>query len=611
MSVENSIRKIRRSLGIRKCLIIDGNVGDVFLSRGKLMSLREILRELLLEMDFREIMYWDRIEGAVEEKPGSMSSLDTGTAVRVQGDAYDFSEADIPETAEDAAPVLTKPDEFLPLVYRNLRNDRKKSAFIINWGEYLFSRHDSPEEERNGLTMLAKALKDRRVEYFSQDCNESTVVIIANKIGAVPLALYQNNPEVEIITMSVPDRLERKAMMELIADGFQVRLPKGKRMTAAPEFATWVDMLDGFTGREIVQLSRLSRKTPDLSFEKLFYLFRYGEKENPWEKLELDRLRNIRRILAESVVGQDQAIRKIEATIIKAYMGLTGLHKTSSRSMPRGVFFFVGPTGVGKTELSKALAKFLFGDEQACIRFDMSEYAQDNSDQKLNGAPPGFVGYEEGGQLTNAVREKPFSVILFDEIEKAAKPNPRILDIFLQILEDGRLTDSRGETVYFSDTIIIFTSNLGAAKVRFSGNDAETAQEFIKEVKNYFDSELGRPELLGRIGYNNIVPFNFIQSEEFIYKIASSKLKPIGRGIQEKYDLTVVYPDEMAVLRYILDGLDRAKGGRQVLNAINDRLLDPLAKFLFDNKEDLREFRGGRLEVRARGDGSGLEFVFA
>lgn len=610
MSVENSIRKIRRSLGIRKCLIIDGNVGDVFQYRGKIVTLRDILKDLLEEMKFREIIYWDRIDGAVEEKPGSMGSLDTGTEVQVSGEAYDFGEADIPD-AGDSEPQLVKPDEFLPLVYRNLKNDKKKSAFIINWGEYLFSQHEFPEEERTALTMLSKAIRDRRVEYFSQDCNESTVVLITGRIGSVPLVFYQNNPEVEIINMSVPDRLERKALMEFIADGFQVRLPRGRNLASVPDFATYVDMLDGFTGREIIQLSRLSRKTADLSFEKLFYLFRYGEKENPWEKLEIDRLRNIRHILAESVVGQNQAIQKIETTIVKAYMGLTGLHKTSSRSMPRGVFFFVGPTGVGKTELSKALARFLFGDEQACIRFDMSEYAQDNSDQKLIGAPPGFVGYEEGGQLTNAVREKPFSVILFDEIEKAAKPNPRILDIFLQILEDGRLTDSRGETVYFSDTIIIFTSNLGAAKVKFSGNDAETAAEFIREVKHYFDHELGRPELLGRIGYNNIVPFNFIESEEFIYKIARSKLKPIGQGIMEKYALELVYPDEMAVIKYILTDLDRAKGGRQVLNAINDRLLDPLAKFLFDNKEDLREFKGGRLEIRTDPSGGGLTFLFA
>ena len=368
-------------------------------------------------------------------------------------------------------------------------------------------------------------------------------------------------------------------------------------------------MLEDFTNREIIQLSKLSRKESKMTFDKLFYLFKYGEKDNPWEKLDYNRVKNIKKELQERVVGQEEAIEKIETTVVKAYMGLTGLHKTSSRSMPKGVFFFVGPTGVGKTELSKALAKFLFGDEQACIRFDMSEYAQENSDQKLIGAPPGYVGYEEGGQLTNAIREHPFSVVLFDEIEKAAKPNPRILDIFLQILEDGRLTDSKGDTVYFSDTIIVFTSNLGANEVQASSDKETVAKEFIRIVKNYFDNELKRPELLGRIGYNNIVPFNFIMDREFQYKIAKSKLKPIIKGIEEKYNLYLEFEKEMEVIDYILKTVDIMKGGRDILNSINDRLLDPLAMFLFDNKEDLRMLRGSRIIAKVIKNELSFEFA--
>lgn len=158
---------------------------------------------------------------------------------------------------------------------------------------------------------------------------------------------------------------------------------------------------------------------------------------------KLEKLEDIRH---DRVKGQDEAIKKVKSVIIRAYTGFSGLLHSTKPHKPKGILFFVGPTGVGKTELAKVTAEFLFGDEDVCIRFDMSEYSQDHSDQRLIGAPPSYVGYDEGGQLTNAVLEKPFCVLLFDEIEKA---HPRILDKFLQILEDGRLTDGHGKTVNF------------------------------------------------------------------------------------------------------------------------------------------------------------------
>jgi ATP-dependent Clp protease ATP-binding subunit ClpA len=472
----------------------------------------------------------------------------------------------------------------------------------------LFSNSGFSEDERQNLTLLSKAIKDKKVEYLSTNINESTIIIAAGKLSMFPISFYQGNPEVSTITLSRPDREERQKLLTKIENGFDVRLKPGETLLTCDKKSEYVDMLDDFTNREIIQMARLSRKESKLTFDKLFWLFKYGEKDNPWEKLDYSEVKQIKRKLSERVVGQDEAIEKIEKVVIKAYMGLTGLHKASSRSMPKGVLFFVGPTGVGKTELSKTLARFMFGDEQACIRFDMSEYAQENSDQKLIGAPPGYVGYEAGGQLTNAIKEKPFSVILFDEIEKAAKPNPRILDIFLQILEDGRLTDSKGETVYFSESIIIFTSNLGAGEVSAAGNNAETAAEFIHIVKNYFDNEIKRPEILGRIGYNNIVPFNFIRDKEFMVKIARSKLNPIKIAINEKYRLDLEFENELNFVEYILGDADITKGGRDILNAINDKLLDGLALFLFEHKPDLLNYRGAKIVVRT--GKNGLEFEF-
>ena len=606
MSLQNSFNKIKRSAGIKKCVMIDGNVGDVYLDeKNKIVTLREFLEAMFKDMDYQDIVYWDRVEGAT----GAVDKLTLTDEVEVKGDSYDLDdeeEKDInPKTQQG---LFKSPAEILNIVYKNVIDKKRKVAFIINWSEYLFSTNGLSDDERQNITLLGKALKDRKVDYLNLDYNESVVVIILNKASGMPLSFYQGNPEVEIVTLQKPDREERKQIIQKIEDSFEVKLKTGTTSLLDPENIECIDMLEDFTNREIIQLSRMSRKEDKMTFDKLFYLFKYGEKENPWEKLEQSRVKNIKKELSERVIGQEEAIAKIEKTVVKAYMGLTGLHKTSSRSMPKGVFFFVGPTGVGKTELSKALAKFLFGDEQACIRFDMSEYAQENSDQKLIGAAPGYVGYEEGGQLTNAIKEHPFSVVLFDEIEKAAKPNPRILDIFLQILEDGRLTDSKGETVYFSDTIIVFTSNLGAKQVARSSEKEAVAKEFIKIVKDYFDNELNRPELLGRIGYNNIVPFNFIQDKESQYKICKNKLKPVIRGIEEKYKLELEFEKEMEAIEYILSSVDLSKGGRDILNAINDRLLDPLAMFLFENKDDLRSLKGSKLVTKL--GKNGFEFSF-
>ena len=606
MSLENGFSKIKRNVGIKKCVLVDGNVGDVYLDESKqVLTLRQYLEKMLKELGYEDIIYWDRVEGA----SGNLDALQIVDKQEVEGDEYSLDE-DEPATKPENQGLFKSPSEIMPIVFRNLKDPHRKVAFILNWSEYIFGANGLSEEEKQELTFLGKSLKDRKVTYLDEEVNESTVIMIANKASALPLSFYSGNPEVELVTLQKPDRKERERLIKTIENAFALKLPAGfDTIVDAPDFQTYIDMLDDFTNREIIQLAKLSRKERNMTFDKLFYLFKYGEKDNPWEKLDYQKVKNLKQILSSRVIGQEEAIDKIEKTVIKAYMGLTGIHKSSSRSMPKGVFFFVGPTGVGKTELSKALAQFLFGDEQACIRFDMSEYAQENSDQKLIGAAPGYVGYEEGGQLTNAIKEHPFSVVLFDEIEKACKPNPRILDIFLQILEDGRLTDSKGETVYFSDTIIIFTSNLGASEVLPSPDKQKTAEQFIDIVKNYFNNELKRPELLGRIGYNAIVPFNFIQGQDFMYRIAKSKMKPIQKALEEKFRLSLTFEEEIECLNYILKFVDPTKGGRDILNALNDQLLTPLSMFLFENKEDLRSMRGSSVVVSLK-PGKGFDFEF-
>ena len=586
MALSTTFNRLKREIGIKKCVIIDGNVGDVYLNEKKqIVDLKQYLMDMLKSMNYDDVLYWDRVDGV----DGDVSRLTVTDEVEVEGEAYSFDDDEDNNNEEEktGSGLFKTPAEIFNIIFKNLKKPNRKIAFVLNWADYLFTAGGQlPPDERELLTILGKAIKDKKVEYLNSEVNESSIILITSKVAMFPISFYQGNPEVSCLTLSKPDREEREKMLEKIESGFEVKLKPGETLLTCDKKNEYVDMMDDFTNREIVQMARLSRKEGKMPFEQLYLLFKYGEKDNPWEKLDYKAVKDIKKILGERVVGQEEAIAKIEKVVVKAYMGLTGIHKSSSRSAPKGVLFFVGPTGVGKTELSKALAKFLFGDEQSCIRFDMSEYAQENSDQKLIGAPPGYVGYEEGGQLTN----------------------PRILDIFLQILEDGRLTDSKGETVYFSESVIIFTSNLGASEVSSSGSNEDIAEEFIKIVKNYFDNEIKRPEILGRIGYSNIVPFNFIKDKEFSIKIAKSKLRPVQKAILEKYRIDLEFEDELKFINYILGGADSSKGGRDILNAINDKLLDELAMFMFENKQDLSSFKGAKILVKTGKDS--LEFSF-
>lgn len=297
-------------------------------------------------------------------------------------------------------------------------------------------------------------------------------------------------------------------------------------------------------------------------------------------KEESERLLNMENVLHERVIGQSEAVTAIAKAIRRGRVGL----KDPKR--PVGSFIFLGPTGVGKTELCKALAEAMFGDENAMLRLDMSEYMEKHTVSKLIGSPPGYVGFEEGGQLTEKVRRKPYSVVLFDEIEKA---HPDVFNMLLQILEDGRLTDSQGRTVDFKNTIIIMTSNVGArlitekqSSLGFNSENENAEKSEKKDIKELVTGELRkvfRPEFLNRV--DDIIVFNKLNKDE-IKQIAVKMLKTLENRL-DKMNIKISFTDN-AISEIADKGFDENYGARPLRRAIQNEIEDPLSEQMLEGK---------------------------
>ena len=304
---------------------------------------------------------------------------------------------------------------------------------------------------------------------------------------------------------------------------------------------------------------------------------------------EAERLLHLEDILHRRVIGQDEAVKAVSKAVRRARAGL----KDPNR--PIGSFIFLGPTGVGKTELCKALGEALFGDEDSLIRIDMSEYMEKHSVSRMIGSPPGYVGYEEGGQLTEKVRRKPYAVILFDEVEKA---HPDVFNVLLQILEDGRLTDGQGRVVDFKNTVVVMTSNAGAHTIKkqrsmgFGSSEGDEKgyeamrENIMDEVKRIF-----RPEFLNRV--DEIIVFHALEQEE-IDRIAALMLSNVQKRLRERdIDLEV---DDSALKLLSAAGYDLQYGARPLRRAIQRMVEDALSEEILDGKVKL----GDRVSMSAQ-----------
>lgn len=592
------LENFERQVMIRRALIVSGNIIDLAFNRfNALTPINRVIESSLKTQGLNQVIFYSRLNGISGISSEEWNQLTQIGMEIEQGEEYKFDDDDMQtNTPSSSGHIPIDPQNFFAVAERVMTQTQNKVAFIIDWSNYLFGQVNAlSETERAWLQQISTSLRDSEQSSSPQSMMQAQSVLIFLCAGTsiLPPSVYLNNPFFAEINIALPSIQEREHA--ILARQVQWNVSDDLSV-GSQALANLVTLTDGLSLRDIDNLVRLSRQqSGTININNLVSLYRYGKRQSPWEKLNYQRLKETQSILAQRVKGQDQAIQAVNKILIRAYTGFSGLQHSIKARTPKGALFFVGPTGVGKTELAKALAEFLFGDEDACIRFDMSEFNHEHADQRLVGAPPGYVGFEEGGQLTNAVKARPFSLLLFDEIEKA---HPRILDKFLQILEDGRLTDGKGETISFADTFIVFTSNIGASQIMPNSDINVVAEQFKQAVQSHFRNELNRPELLGRIGDANIIPFNFMYNTEVLKDIARAKLKPLIIRLKEKWSVkNVLFDNEDKALEMLVKQVNLQHGGRGVLNILTQSLFDPLAEFIFDCAQNPAQMEGRTLRI--------------
>ena len=573
---------------VKPMLIVEGNVLDVYQypGNGYILRLPEYLNDLLSELGYQTIVFYDGMQGfyhPMDARHVERFAAMTGTAARDGGIACEF------RGRVNSASAMAR---------TAMAQSNQATAVVMNLASrYIVSPDHLQQSEVDGFTNLLLASMDARDVRTEKGALKNLIILIVNKANDVPAWFYLDNPNVKTIHISAPSREEREQLVR--GDYFESFFAREVIQKEMPYYQAHADELsriqerfvgltEGFSFTEINGLRRML-KNEKISIGKMASvvdLYKYGIADNPWDQLDEAALRSAPDDFRRRVKGQEAAIGKTLDVIKRAVTGMSGL-QGSSHNRPKGVLFFAGPTGTGKTELAKTLAEKIFGDESCCIRFDMSEYGQSHSDQKLLGAPPGYVGYEAGGQLTNAVRENPFSILLFDEIEKA---HPSILDKFLQILEDGRMTDGQGNTVYFSECIIIFTSNLGiytrdaqgvrSANVTQEMDYPEISRRVRGAIEDYFKLELGRPEILNRIG-ETIVIFDYIRPD-VAQAILTAQVEKIACRLMEEKRIRLTLSEKALDRLYTRALGNLENGGRGIGNIVESLLIDPLARWLFD-----------------------------
>lgn len=582
---------------IKPVILLDGNILDVYqypidgsLPKGSIVRLPDYLYYFYKDRGYEDIVFYDNLVGFSNPYDSTM----------IQKFGNQFQSRDYNGIIQ--APFLgDKPGGAVRMIAKALEQNKMSTVIILNMASRYISSPDAlSQDELDAFHGLVRAsLQAKDVMDDQKQIRKNLLIFLVNKLNDLPAWFYLQNPNIKDITIGSPSKEERENLVKgnNFASFFDPVIYQDEisDYSNAPDELRkvqdkFISLSEGMSFTELNGLRKLCKKEKFHIREmcNVIDLFKYGIRENPWRELDLEEIKNANKQFEKRVKGQSYAETKTLDVVKRAITGLAGL-QGSSHGKPKGVLFFAGPTGTGKTETAKTLAEILFGSEEACIRFDMSEYSQAHSDQKLLGAPPGYIGYEAGGQLTNAIRNKPFSVLLFDEIEKA---HPTSMDKFLQILEDGRMTDGQGRTVYFSECIIIFTSNLGMFVRNAEGKRVpnvtpdmsyeEVSKRMRNAIEEYFKLELGRPEILNRIG-ENIVVFDFIRPE-VAKKILQAQVQKIMQTLQTEKQITLTLSD--TAYHTLAEGAlhNLGNGGRGIGNIVESYLINPLSRFLFDQE---------------------------